>query len=152
MNILVDTNILIRSSSPGDKDHATAVASCAVLKSQGHELCLAPQNFYEYWSVATRPAAQNGLGLTPDRVLANFAMFETDFPLLEDVPAVFDEWRSLVSTHKVMGKPAHDARHVAAMLVHGVTHILTFNDKDFRRYPQITVLTPADVVSSAGGP
>ena len=38
------------------------------------------------------------------------------------------------------------------MLVHGVTHILTFNDKDFRRYPQITVLTPADVVSSAGGP
>ena len=46
---------------------------------------------------------------------------------------------------RVIGKNAHDARLVAAMRVHGVTHLLTFNDQDFARYTGITVLTPAAV-------
>ena len=31
------------------------------------------------------------------------------------------------------GTNAYDARLAAAMLTHGVTHLLTFNAKDFRR-------------------
>ena len=30
--------------------------------------------------------------------------------------------------------------YVAAMLVHGLTHILTFNTTDFRRYAEITLV------------
>jgi hypothetical protein len=38
------------------------------------------------------------------------------------------------------------------MLAHGVTHILTFNDADFRRYAGITPLVPAAMVASPGVP
>lgn len=37
------------------------------------------------------------------------------------------------------GKNAHDARLVAAMVRHGLTHILTFNAQDFSRYRGITI-------------
>ena len=45
---------------------------------------------------------------------------------------------------------AHDARLVAAMRRHGTAHILTFNEIDFRRYPEITVLTPAAISEAPG--
>jgi len=50
----------------------------------------------------------------------------------------------LVIAHAVMGVNVHDARLVAAMLVHGLTHILTFNTADFRRFSQITVVHPSE--------
>jgi hypothetical protein len=39
----------------------------------------------------------------------------------------------------------HDARIVAAMNVHGVTHPLTLNGADFRRFRSITVQHPHDI-------
>ena len=36
----------------------------------------------------------------------------------------------------------HDAQLVAAMHIHGVTHLLTLNVRDFARYPGITVVHP----------
>jgi hypothetical protein len=41
----------------------------------------------------------------------------------------------------------HDARLVASTLAHGVTHLLTFNATDFRRYPGIVVVPPEDVLA-----
>jgi hypothetical protein len=59
------------------------------------------------------------------------------------------EWQRLVVQHDVKGRNAHDARLVAAMNVHGVGHILTFNITDFTRYPGIIVLDPRSYVPSA---
>ena len=78
-----------------------------------------------------------------------FHGFSALFPLLLDPPTLFSEWEQLVTTHAVVGTNAHDARLVAVMLVHGVTHLLTFNTSDFTRFPGITVLDPVAVVSSA---
>lgn len=33
------------------------------------------------------------------------------------------------------------------MIVHGVSHLLTFNDSDFIRYLTVTAVTPAAVVA-----
>ena len=70
--------------------------------------------------------------------------------LIRDTPAVYDEWRRLVAVRSTSGKTSHDARLVAAMNVHGVTHVLTFNVDDFKRYSTITVLAPGTVVNTAG--
>jgi predicted nucleic acid-binding protein len=61
---------------------------------------------------------------------------------LPDSDAVYPEWRRIVTAHGVCGKTTHDARLVAAMVVHGVKHILTFNVDDFARYTGIEVLHP----------
>jgi hypothetical protein len=50
-----------------------------------------------------------------------------------------------VLVHKVIGLNVHDARLVAAMLVHGVTHILTANVKDFVRYTSVTAISPDQI-------
>ncbi len=39
-----------------------------------------------------------------------------------------------------MGKQAHDTRLVAAMIAHEMTHILTFNTDDFKRFSEITAV------------
>ena len=50
------------------------------------------------------------------------------------MPTMYTEWRRLVLTFNVSGVQVHDARLVAAMKEHGVTHILTLNTTDFMRY------------------
>lgn len=42
-------------------------------------------------------------------------------------------------------KQVHDARLVALMQAHGITHILTLNGSDFTRYPGITPVDPASL-------
>jgi predicted nucleic acid-binding protein len=45
-----------------------------------------------------------------------------------------------------MGKQVHDTRLVAAMLTHNITHLLTFNVDDFKRFADIVVVDPRSVV------
>jgi predicted nucleic acid-binding protein len=42
---------------------------------------------------------------------------------------------------------AEALRAVAAMQVYGISHILTFNKDDFKRFPSITVVTPAEITA-----
>ena len=65
---------------------------------------------------------------------------EQFFPLLPDLPAVYAKWRELVVNYGVLGVQVHDAKLVATMIVHGVTHILTFNTEDFSRYAPIGIV------------
>jgi predicted nucleic acid-binding protein len=69
------------------------------------------------------------------------------FALLRDERAIFEPWLNLVTSHGVQGKTTHDARLVAAMLRHGVSHLLTFNTGDFVRYSEIAAVHPDDVLA-----
>lgn len=146
MTFLLDTNVMLRLVEPTHLQHRDAADATDLLGRQGHALCLVPQNSYEFWVVSTRPARDNGRGKTPDEVLAEFAFFQAHFVVHPDTPAVFAERAGLMAAHKPTGKPAHDARLVAAMRVHGLAHLLTFNDRDFRRYPGVTAVSPAGVL------
>ena len=64
MNVLLDTNVLARLLQPGPRLAQVAQQATGALRKRGDQPCLVPQNFYELWAVATRPAAANGLGLT----------------------------------------------------------------------------------------
>ena len=98
--------------------------------------------------MATRPVEQNGLGMSPAIVTAELIRIKSMFLLLPETPAIYPVWEALVIQHQVSGKPAHDARLVAAMRVHGMTAILTFDKTGFSRYPNIEVVHPADVASA----
>ena len=147
MNILVDSNILLRLSDPVSPQYQMAFDSTAKLRVLGNDLCVVPQNVYEFWSAATRPIRVNGLGLSLAQVQQEIANIKRFFLLLDEPTSVFSEWEKLVVLHAIVGKNAHDTRLVAAMMVHGITHLLTFNKQDFQRFTNITVLTPADVMA-----
>lgn len=48
--------------------------------------------------------------------------------------------------HNVKGVQVHDTMLAAVMNVYGITHLLTFNKPDFKRFGSFAVVSPADVV------
>ncbi len=146
MRIVVDSNVILRLAQPAHQHHEIARTAVECARIHNHDLCIVPQVIYEFWVVATRPIAENrGLGMTGVQAQHELGTIRKLFTFLDDEPGVFDEWYRLVIQYNVCGKPAHDARFVAAMRRSGITHILTFNASDFRRYSEITVLSPAEV-------
>jgi hypothetical protein len=70
MRILLDTNVLLRSLEPMHAHHSAVADAIDRLREKGHELVIAPQVLYEFWSVATRRIEHNGLGMTPAAITA----------------------------------------------------------------------------------
>jgi predicted nucleic acid-binding protein len=145
--VLIDTNPLVRTLQPTHPQYEITLRAFEILRRQGRKLHIVPQNLVELWAVATRPVAYNGLGLSTAAALAELERLKGLFLLLPETPAIFPAWEALVSRHQVSGKPTHDARLVAAMQVHRLTSILTFNTPDFRRY-DIEVVDPTAVIST----
>ena|ERR1700691_2581351 len=144
---LVDSNILIRWVQPEDPGFPVVEASVEQLERSRAVPCYTSQNLGEFWNVLTRPANRNGYGLLPEEAGVLAREVETRFRLLPDNLAVHNEWRSLLVTYRVSGIQVHDARLVAAMHVHGVKRILTFNKKDFARFHDVEAMLPADVLA-----
>ncbi len=125
--------------------YGDVVRSLAVLATWRDELRVIAQNLIEFWAVATRPIADNGLGITVAQAAQELTKLKTLFGILPDTADILPQWEQLVVKHQVLGKQVHDTRLVAAMKVHNVTHLLTFNTSDFKRYDGITVVNPSSV-------
>jgi predicted nucleic acid-binding protein len=145
--MLIDTNALLRTLQPLHPQREMVRAAIKALTARGHELHIVPQNLMELWAVATRPIAQNGLGLSTLEAASELMRLKSMFPMLPDTPAIYPIWERLVIQYQVSGKPAHDARLVAAMLVHGLTGILTFDRAGFSRYSGIEVVNPSEAAA-----
>jgi predicted nucleic acid-binding protein len=145
MSYLVDTNVLLRSVQQTHPMQLDSSRSFDLLIQHGELVAVIPQNLIEFWAVAPRPALNNGLGMSVDEAAQHISIFEVAFELLPDTDSIFKEWQRLVVLHHVMGKQVYDARLAAAMLVHNLTHLLTFNGDDFKRFTEIAVVNPRDV-------
>ena len=143
---LLDTNILIRWLRREVAEHSMVSAAIEQLAREKAVPCYTSQNLGELWNVLTRPADRNGYGLSPSQADQSVQILERDVYMLPDTPEVHFVWRRLLVTHGVCGAKVHDTRLVAAMLVHGVRRILTFNTKDFARYDEIEAVHPHEMV------
>jgi len=142
MSVLIDTNVLLRRTQPDHEYHLAAVESVARLLAENEPVCFTLQNIAEFWSVATRPVANNGLGFSPTETLAEVHKIERFLTMLPDSPLAYEEWKRLVLQHGITGVRVHDARLVAVMNVHRVRRILTFDRDDFTVYG-VEVIHPA---------
>jgi predicted nucleic acid-binding protein len=148
VDFLVDSNILLRHVEPKHPMHLEAVNAIAALLNAGESVYVIPQNISEFWNVCTRPLNKNGLGFTPAQADMELKRIESLLTILLDTALIYSEWRQLVVKHAVSGVQVHDARIVAAMKAHSITHLVTFNHKDFKRYTEIIVMTPQDVINA----
>ena len=147
MIYLADTNVLLRFADRRDPLHPVTRSAVRTLKQEAHQVCTFPQNCVEFWNVSTRPRQRDGLGIGPSDTDRLVRLIERVFPVLPDNALIYTTWRRLVVAFGVSGVQVHDARLVAAMLVHGITHILTFNVSDFVRYSSagITAVDPTTI-------
>jgi len=144
---LVDTNVLLRFADSSHPLYPSIRSSIRKLRAQGHALTITSQNCIEFWNVATRPTKKNGFGLTPTNAEKLLQSIEQLFPVLPDSSDIYQEWRRLVVEFNVSGVQVHDARLVASMKVNKISHILTLNIKDFKRYSSenIVAISPETI-------
>ncbi len=148
MIYLIDTNVLLRSVQKTHSMYEDVKNAVNDLLNEGNELCVIAQNLIEFWAVATRPQSSNGLGLSIEEAQNELNGLKQIFTVLPDTPEIFVQWEALVIKHRVMGKPSHDARIVAAMNVHVVNNLLTFNTDDFKRYTNINAVDPRNITTA----
>jgi len=143
---LVDTNVLLRWSDRDSPHHRECADAVNRLIDQGAQVCTCAQVLIEFWVTATRPRDVNGFGLSIIDAASRLSVIHGSFPCLTEPPEIADLWQQITVENKVHGRQAHDARIVALMLAHNVTHLLTLNSADFARYAGITTLTPQDIL------
>ncbi len=112
MPVLVDTSVLGRLANTDDPSHTVAGAAVLEMRRQHETLLTAAQNLIEFRNFATRPLADNGLGLTVLEAEAKSQEFESLFTVVPDTPDIFPEWKLLASASAAMGKQVHDVRPV----------------------------------------
>ncbi|MEM7591378.1 MAG: hypothetical protein AAF383_07635 [Cyanobacteria bacterium P01_A01_bin.83] len=100
----------------------------------------------EFWNVATRPSEKNGLGYDVAKATQSILELKRLFTLLPDLPDVYPIWERLAIDYQVKGVNVHDTKLVAFMLVHEISHVLTFNSTDFQRFnSEIVVVHPDNI-------
>ena len=103
-----------------------------ILFRQGSRLCIAKQSLVEAWVVATRPRDVNGFGYSPILAAEGLSKVKRLFHILPDADDIYSEW---------------ETRLVAAMNIHRIRFILTFNSDDFKRYGGIQILHPDQLIA-----
>jgi predicted nucleic acid-binding protein len=96
--------------------------------------------------VKRRPLDKREFGLSLPETDRIARVIERDFEFLPDSRDVHDRWRQLLVAHEVKGGQSNDARLAASMYVHGITHLLTVNVRDFQRFKGLRVIHPAEVI------
>lgn len=147
---LADTNLLLRLADPNSPQHGLATEALARLLSRGDEVFVTPQNFIEFWAVATRPVEANGFGWSGERTAQEVTDLQRRFPMLPDTPEIFVRWMDLVKRLPVHGKRVHDARLVAVLEAHEIEHLITFNTADFKVFSSLLLVDPRSLNEATG--
>ena len=132
--VFLDTNVLLTATDPRRAGHAAALRVFERWPTQGTALFVSGQVLREYLVVATRPAAQNGLGLTWREAIGNVRAFRERVQILSEDAHTHACLLELIAEFGVSGKQVHDANIMATLLTGGVSALLTLNREDFARF------------------
>lgn len=143
--VFIDTNILIRAYISEAPLHQECLEAIRKLRVRGDDLWISRQILREYMSVVTRP--QGFISPQPiATIVEDIAYFQSHFHIADENSSVTRHLLSLVEQIPMGGKQVHGANIVATMLTYGVSHLLTLNTADFRRFGElITVLSLEDI-------
>jgi predicted nucleic acid-binding protein len=146
LRVLLDTGVLLRAFDRASLDRPAIHAALRTLWANREEIFTTSQNIAEFWNVSTRPATvRGGYGHPLAAVEARVRQLERIAYILPFTSRAYEVWRQLVVAHQVQGVAVHDARIVSVMIAENISHIVTLNAADFRRYQQITALLPQEV-------
>jgi predicted nucleic acid-binding protein len=146
---LLDTNILLRIADTSSSQHHLVINTIKEILKSGDKCVITAQVLVEFWVVATRPTDVNGLGWIPQETRDKINQFIAQFILIQETPDIFTNWLQLVTDNDIKGKRTHDIRLLAVMKAHNITHLLTFNPRDFIQLPDLTIIQPQDILTSS---
>jgi predicted nucleic acid-binding protein len=95
--ILLDTNIVIHGNQPGSPHYNTITQRLIEFAENAEDLIICPQVLYELYVVATRPIAQNGLGISSDEASAKIENLIDTYTFINDPDNLFSTWHICIT-------------------------------------------------------
>lgn len=140
--IAVDTNILVYAHREDSEWHAAA-AERVVELAEGRAAWAIPWPcIHEFLAIATHPrifAPPTPPALAVEQVEA--WLESPSLVLLAESDRHWTQLKSMLSAARVTGPQVHDARVAALCVQHGVRELWS-TDRDFSRFPHLTVVNP----------
>ena len=140
--IAVDTNILVHAHRRDSPFHATARAVVTKLAEGKAAWAIPWPCLHEFHGIVTHPRIYVPPSTTEQAVTQIDRWMESPtLQLLNENELYWPELRQLLMKAKVQGPLVHDARIAALCLSHGV-HELWSADRDFSRFPRLSLRNP----------
>ncbi|HED03241.1 MAG TPA: PIN domain-containing protein [Candidatus Fraserbacteria bacterium] len=139
--VLLDTNVLVYATNRDSPfyDRAQQVLQQALAGEPA--ACLTPQILAEYYAVITDPRRVES-PLTPRQARAQIEALLQALEVLPLRASSSRQMAELAERYRIRAQEVYDVQVVAAMLDHGISTILTANERDFRRFAEIEVRNP----------
>jgi uncharacterized protein len=140
--IAVDSNLLVYAHREDSPWHESAYARVAGLAEGRARWAIPWPCIHEFLAIVTHPRIYSPP--TPLKKAIDQVEAWLESPTLVLLSESADYWpllRSTLQNGRVSGPQIHDARIVAVCLQHGVNELWTA-DRDFGRFPDLTVLNP----------
>ena len=139
--VFIDTNILLSATDTSRSAYEPARNLFRQLLAAGMSPAVSGQVLREYLVVATRPAKENGFGMTPEDAVHNIRQFQKKVVVFDERRSTAELLQRLVLKYRLMGKRIHDANIAAVMKTHGIKYLVTDNLSDFSCFDEISVLS-----------
>ena len=143
--VFVDANVLLRAKFAGMNDHEACQATLDRLIDSDHELWISHQVIREFCVNATHAntfTRENAPRPNYDKILDLVNLLSVQFSIADEGVDVRREFLSLMLRHRIAGKQLHDANIVATMLVNDIDTLVTRNERHFRRFENVRLLSP----------
>jgi len=140
--IAVDSNLLVYAHREDSPWHNAAYARIVELAEGPAAWAIPWPCIHEFLSIVTHPriyTPPTPLEKAIDQVEA--WLESPNLVLLSESEDYWPQLRSILQTGRVSGPQVHDARVAALCQQHGVSELWTI-DKDFNRFPGLTVRNP----------
>lgn len=140
--IAVDTNILVHAHREDSEWHSAAYARIAELAEGRSAWAIPWPCIHEFLAIVTHSkifAPPTPLAAAIDQVEA--WLESPTLQLLAESELHWSHFRPLLLKGKVVGPKVHDARIAALCMQHGVKELWSA-DRDFGRFPNLTVANP----------
>ncbi len=140
--IAVDTNILVYAHREDSPWHISATHHLTLLAEDRPPWAIPWPCLHEFLALVTHPrifTSPTPLEIAFDQVAA--WLESPSLLLLGESNGYWPKFRQLVEAGKIQGPVVHDAR-IAALCVHHQVRELWTADRDFGRFPSLTIRNP----------
>jgi hypothetical protein len=140
--IAVDTNLLVYAHREDSPWHDAAFARLAELAERRSPWAIPWPCLHEFLAITTHPR----IYAPPTPLSAALEQIEAwleapNLVLLSEADGYWPTLRDFISTARTTGAHVHDARIAALCRFHGIQELWTA-DRDFGRFPELTVRNP----------
>lgn len=140
--IAIDTNLLVYAHREDSPFHARAAECIAALAEERTSWAIPWPCLHEFFAIVTHPriyAPPTPQELALDQIDA--WLESPSLAVLAETDSHWSELRALIVGGHLRGPQVHDARIAALCLQHGV-QTLWSADRDFSRFPKLSVANP----------